>query len=55
MKRGEHLAREGVDYVQTPWVRVESAEPIPVNLDGEPGERRVLEYRVRPGALLSRP
>jgi lipid kinase YegS len=51
VKRGEHLEREGVHYVQTPWVRVESEEPVPVNVDGEPGERRVLEYRVRPGAL----
>ena len=53
VKRGEHLARDGVHYVQTPWVRVESEEPVPVNVDGEPGEHRVLEYRVRPGAILA--
>jgi lipid kinase YegS len=53
VKRGEHLEREGVHYVQTPWLRVEAEEPVPVNVDGEPGEHRVLDYRVRPGALLA--
>ena len=53
VKRGEHLDRDGVHYIQTPWIRVESEDPVPVNLDGEPGEQRVLEYRVRPGALLA--
>jgi YegS/Rv2252/BmrU family lipid kinase len=53
VKRGEHLDREGVHYVQTPWLRVEAEEPVPVNVDGESGAHAVLEYRVRPGALLA--
>ena len=36
VKRGEHLERDGVHYVQTSWLRVEAEEPIPVNVDGEP-------------------
>ena len=52
VKRGEHLEREGVHYVQTPWLRVEAEEPISVNVDGEPGSYTVLDYRVRPQALL---
>jgi lipid kinase YegS len=35
LRRGEHLDRDGVHYVQTPWVRVESEVPISVNVDGE--------------------
>ena len=51
VRRGEHLERDGVHYVQTPWLRVESDEPIPVNVDGEPRSAPVLDYRVLPGAL----
>lgn len=53
VKRGEHLQRDGVHYVQTPWLRVEAPEPISVNVDGEPRSHTCLEYRVRPGALLA--
>lgn len=51
VRRGEHLERDGVHYVQTPWLRVESDEPVSVNVDGEPCASTVLEYRVLPAAL----
>lgn len=51
VRRGEHLDRDGVHYVQTPWVTVESEVPIVVNLDGEPSSLTTLEYRVEPLAL----
>jgi lipid kinase YegS len=52
IKRGAHLDSEGVRYVQTPYVRVESEEPVSVNIDGEPAVFTTLEYRVRPADLL---
>src|SRR5687767_2033137 len=36
VKRGEHLESEGVRYLQVPWFRVTAADPLTVNLDGEP-------------------
>jgi lipid kinase YegS len=51
VRRGEHLERDGVHYVQTPWVTVESEAPIVANLDGEPTSLTSLEYRVIPAAL----
>lgn len=52
VRRGEHLERDGVHYVQTPWVTVESETPIVVNLDGESASLTRLEYRIAPLALL---
>jgi diacylglycerol kinase (ATP) len=40
VKRGEHLESEGVRYLQVPWFRVTSAQPMTVNLDGETSELR---------------
>jgi lipid kinase YegS len=52
IKRGSHLDSEGVRYVQTPYLRVESAEPVSVNIDGEPAVFTTLEYRARPADLM---
>ena len=46
LRRGEHLDRDGVHYVQTPWVKVESETPVSVNVDGEPLSATTLEYAV---------
>lgn len=48
LRRGEHLERDGVHYVQTPWLRVEAADPLAVNVDGEPLRARTLRYDVDP-------
>ena len=52
VKRGEHLENEGVRYMQVPWFRITSREPVMVNLDGEPSELRQAHYEVRPADLL---
>jgi lipid kinase YegS len=46
LRRGEHLDRDGVHYVQTPWLRVEAEAPVAVNVDGEALSLTTLEYRV---------
>lgn len=51
LRRGEHLDRDGVHYVQTPWIRVEAEAPMAVNVDGEALTCATLEYRVAPGAV----
>jgi lipid kinase YegS len=51
LRRGEHLDRDGVHYVQTPWVRVESEAPVAVNVDGEALSFRTLEYAVSERAV----
>jgi lipid kinase YegS len=60
VRRGEHLEAEGVHYAQLPEVCITSAEPLSVNVDGEPLSAARLEYRARaldlrvhlpPGAL----
>ena len=52
LRKGTHLGVNGVHYLQVPSARVETAEPITVNVDGEPHEERVMEYRARPKDLL---
>ena len=52
IRNGEHLDHPAVHYAQLPEVTIEGAEPISVNVDGEPCGERVLEYRVRKGDLL---
>jgi diacylglycerol kinase family enzyme len=55
LRRGEHLDRDGVHYVQTPWVKVESETPVAVNVDGEPlsaDDARL--HGVAPGAPRAR-
>jgi diacylglycerol kinase (ATP) len=52
VKRGEHLESEGVRYLQVPWFRITTAQPMTVNLDGEPAELRQAYYEVRPRDLL---
>lgn len=51
-RKGTHLGVHGVHYLQVPAARVETAEPITVNVDGEPREERVMEYRARPKDLV---
>jgi diacylglycerol kinase (ATP) len=51
VKRGEHVGEEGVRYVQLRSVRIESSEPIAVNVDGEISNAKRLIYRARPGDL----
>jgi lipid kinase YegS len=51
LRRGEHLDRDGVHYVQAPWVRVESETPIAVNVDGEALSLTTLEYTVAAAAV----
>jgi len=52
VKRGEHLESPGVRYLQVPWFRIRSREPLTVNLDGEAGELRDAYYEARPRDLL---
>ena len=52
IRRGEHLDHPCVRYAQLPAVTIVGDEPISVNVDGEPSDGRVLEYRVRKGDLL---
>lgn len=51
LRRGDHLDRDGVHYVQTPWARVESEAPVAVNVDGEALSLTTLEYGVAAGAV----
>lgn len=51
LRRGEHLDRDGVHYLQTPWLRVESETPVAVNVDGEAVSLTRLEYGVARAAL----
>ena len=52
VKRGEHLGLPGVHYVQLPWLKVTSTEPLTVNLDGEGVQSQTCDYRARRGDLL---
>ena len=45
---GEHLKHEGVVYVKGKNVLIESAEPVPVQVDGEPAGRTPLEIGLLP-------
>jgi diacylglycerol kinase family enzyme len=45
---GEHLAMEGVVYVKGKDVRVDAAEPVPVQLDGDEGGHTPLEIDLLP-------
>ncbi len=51
LRRGEHLDRDGVHYVQTPWVRIEAEAPMAVNVDGEALSFATLEYSVAARAV----
>lgn len=51
-KRGEHLEDDRVRYLQVPWVRVRSRDPMTVNVDGESSELRDAHYEARPRDLL---
>jgi lipid kinase YegS len=50
-RKGTHVGRAGVHYVQLPSIRVVAERPISVNVDGEPTEVTTLNYEARPGAL----
>jgi diacylglycerol kinase (ATP) len=52
VKRGEHLESDGVQYLQVPWFRITSAEPMMVNVDGESTELRQAQYDACPRDLL---
>lgn len=51
IKRGEHLASEGVHYQQSASLLVESKRSITVNVDGESMRLKRLEYKSRPNDL----
>ena len=50
-RKGLHVGRAGVHYVQLPSLRVVAERPIMVNVDGEPTLATTLEYSARPGDL----
>jgi YegS/Rv2252/BmrU family lipid kinase len=52
VKRGEHLESPGVRYLQIPWFRITSTQPLTVNVDGETTELRQAHYEARPRDLL---
>jgi lipid kinase YegS len=52
VKRGEHLESPGVRYLQVPWLRIRSREPMTVNVDGESTEAREASYSASPRDLL---
>ena len=52
VQRGEHLGSAGVRYLQVPWFRITSAQPLTVNVDGETTELRRALYEIRPRDLL---
>ena len=51
IKRGEHLASEGVHYHQSSSLLIETKRSITVNVDGESMRLKRLEYHARPGDL----
>ena len=51
IKRGEHLASEGVHYQQSASLLIESKRSITVNVDGESMRLKRMEYKSRPGDL----
>ena len=52
IRTGDHLDHPAVRYAQLAQVTIEGEKPLSVNVDGEPCDARVLEYRVRTGDLL---
>jgi diacylglycerol kinase (ATP) len=50
-RKGLHVGRPGVHYLQLPALRVVASRPITVNLDGEPTEATTLDYHARPADL----
>ncbi|MDF2775209.1 MAG: lipid kinase [Geminicoccaceae bacterium] len=52
VKRGEHLESPGVRYLQVPWFRIRSREPMTLNVDGESTELREASYSASPRDLL---
>ena len=50
-RKGLHIGRAGVHYVQLPSLRVIAERPIMVNVDGEPTEATTLNYHARPADL----
>ncbi len=50
-RKGLHLGRKGVHYLQLTSLRVAAQGPITVNLDGEPTAATTLNYHVRVGDL----
>lgn len=51
VRHGDHVGSDGVHYVQVPSIDIVSADPISVNVDGEPSDARRLQYRARRGDL----
>jgi hypothetical protein len=49
---GEHLDSDRVQYLQVPWFRITSAEPMMVNVDGESTALRQARYDACPRDLL---
>jgi diacylglycerol kinase family enzyme len=48
---GQHIERGAAGYFKTTGVKIESAPPIPVQLDGDEWGTTPLELRVCPGVL----
>jgi diacylglycerol kinase (ATP) len=48
---GEHLSWEGVECQRVRSVRIESLDPVPVQLDGDPAGELPMEFSCRPGGL----
>ena len=48
---GEHLKQEGVVYVKGRRVRIESPQPVPVQVDGEPAGVTPVEIDLLPGRI----
>ncbi len=52
--RGGHVRHPKVEVLRGPVVEVEAAEPLPLEVDGEPGGRTPARFQVVPGALRVR-
>ena len=51
---GGHVRHRKVEVVRSPWVDVDAAEPLPIELDGEESGTTPARFEVRPGALTLR-
>jgi len=51
---GGHVGHRKVEVVRSPWVDVDAAEALPIELDGEESGTTPARFEVRPGALTLR-
>jgi diacylglycerol kinase (ATP) len=52
--RGTHLTHPKIELLKTPWVEVDAAEPLPIELDGEQPGTTPVRFEVAPRALRVR-